>query len=1029
MLTLRIRRWLHPILLTILLTSLLLMPSPLQASGTQFALHTPQSTVQNSSLFVENVGQFPASVLFLVRGGTPGVVWLAQDAIWITLVRSEARGQRSEVEERDGRKAISHPQSKSYNLKLSFPGANPRPRIEPFNRLDTRINYYRGNDPTRWRENVPVWGGVRYADLYPGVDLEISGESGEWEWRLVFRAPYSASDIRLSVQGAEAVELQQDSVRIRTTLGDLALPLLAVGGQARLSAAPRILSPALRDLPPASFEIAAPFAQSTIRTLPSTIHDQQSALLYSTFLGGSASDEANAVAVDGGGAAYVTGWTFSTNFTTTPGLDSTLGGNADVFVAKLNASGTALIYATYLGGSLQASEGFISESGNDIAVDGNGAAYLTGYTWSSDFPVTSGAFDTTHNREASCNGSENCYSDAFVVKLNSAGALVYGTYLGGSYLPYGVRGGSDEGKAIAVNAQGVVYVAGWTESWDFPTTPGAFKTVFSNEDYGLNMDVFVTKLNPAGNGTADLLYSTYVGGAWTETANDLALDANGYVYVTGSYEHGPIFDFPTTPGAFDPGPPNAGDIDAFVFKLSPAGGGASDLVYSTLLGPDRVAGESGRDTGYSVAVDNGGYVYIAGTTDAKAFPTTPGAFDRTCGTDGNCDFIQGFGSPGDIFVGKLRLAGQGAADLVYSTFLGGSYLEEDPALVVDAQGDIYVTGGVWRPATGFPTTPGAFDTTFNGSRYYDAFVTRVRPQGQGANDLIYSTFLGGAGGVNPEDGQDRGTGIALGGAETVYIVGNTNSADWPTTPNAFDTTYGGGLLANQYAADDGFVARLRVEPSYLITGRAVDSQGQPVIGAVIAAGETYSATTNVSGYYTLTMPTGVYTLTPTMTGYLWSPASRSVAVPPHATDQNFVRLNLIKEAVPAGMASLARYSDTITYTLRFVYPLIAGISLYDATPTYTTYISGSLVSSKPGVVYDPATNVITGPLILSGGEYATVTFAAMVNITGSAEFGPIIQNQARVCPLPGYGDVCEWSNTTLNYTYLWTVYLPIVARN
>ncbi len=1029
MLTLRIRRWLHSILLATLLTSLLLMPSPLQADGTQSALHTPRSTAQNSSLFVENVGQFPSHVLFLARGGTPGEVWLAQDAIWITLVRSEARGRGAEVEERDDRNAIGHPQSKSYNLKLSFPGANPHPRIEPFNRLDTRINYYAGNDPTRWRENVPVWGGVRYADLYPGVDLEIGGESGRWAWRLVFRAPYSASDIHLSVQGAEAVELQQDSMRIRTAVGDFALPLLAVEGQPHLPAAARILSAAPRDLP-ASIEIAAPFAQSTIRALPSAIHDQQSALLYSTFLGGNASDEAKAIAVDGSGAAYVTGWTFSTNFTTTPGLDSTLGGNADVVVAKLNATGTALVYATYLGGSFQASEGFISESGNDIAVDGNGAAYLTGYTRSSDFPVTPGAFDTTHNREASCTGSENCHSDAFVVKLNSVGALVYGTYLGGSYLPYGVRGGADEGKAIAVNAQGIMHVTGWTKSWDFPATPGAFKTVFSNEDYGLNTDVFVSKLNPAGNGTADLLYSTYVGGAWSETANDLVLDANGYVYVTGNYEHDPLlFDFPTTPGAFDPGPPNAWDIDAFVFKLNPAGGGASDLVYSTLLGPDRVVGESGRDTGYSVAVDSSGYVYVAGATDAKAFPTTPGAFDRTCGTDGACDFIPGFGSPGDIFISKLRLAGQGASDLVYSTFLGGSYLEEDPALVVDAQGDIYVTGGVWRPATGFPTTPGAFDSTFNGFHYYDAFVTRLRPQGQGANDLLYSTFLGGAGGVNPEDGKDTGTGIALGGAETVYIAGNTNSADWPTTPNAFDTTFGGGLLANQYAADDGFVARLRVEPSYLITGRAVDSQGQPVTGAVIAAGETYSTTTDVSGYYTLTVPTGVYTLTPTMMGYLWSPASRSVTVPPHATGQNFVRLNLIKAAVPAGMASLARYSDTITYTLRFVYPLIARISLYDVIPTYTTYVSGSLASSEPGVVYDPATNVITGPMFLSGGEYATVTFAALVNITGSAEFGPIIQNQAKVCPLPGYGDVCEWSNTTRNYTYLWHVYLPIVARN
>jgi hypothetical protein len=443
-------------------------------------------------------------------------------------------------------------------------------------------------------------------------------------------------------------------------------------------------------------------------------------LVYSTLLGGSGSDIGRAIAVDSNGNTYVTGLTTAPNFPTTVGaFDVAHNGSGDVFVIKLNANGSALVYSTFLGGAL-------SDDANGIAVDASGQAVVTGRTDSSNFPTSAGAHDPSHN------GS----TDGFVTKLSADGTgLVYSTYIGGS--------GVDWGNGIALDSAGNAYVAGQTESASFPTTPGVLDTTL-----GGGGDAFVAKLDPAGT----VLFSTFLGGAsGGEVANALAVDFAGNAYLTGFAGLG----FPTTAGAFDTSYNGGGD--AYVAKLNPVG---SALVYSTYLGT------GGDDHGLGIAVDLDGNAYVTGRTNASTFPITAGAFDTTYN-----------GGLNDAYVTKLNADGSA---LVYSTFLGGSGIDWGRAIAVDAVGNAYVAG--LTDSSNFPTTAGAFDTTFNGG--FDAYVTVLRPDGSG---LAYSTFLGG-------EGTDQANGIAVAPGGDAYVTGSTDFT-FPTTAGAFDTSGNGGIDA------------------------------------------------------------------------------------------------------------------------------------------------------------------------------------------------------------------------------------------
>lgn len=285
-------------------------------------------------LFIENAGQFDARAHFQVRGGS-GTLWLADDALWFTLLErppaDTLQPQTPMVPERFNAAHDVRPH-RGVNVKLSFVGANPHPRLEPFSRLDTHVSYFSGNDSTKWHTDVPAWGGVRYMDLYPGIDLELSGASGQWQPRVIVHPGADLSAVRLRVEGADGLALEGGRVHLTTAVGELSLPLLrAVTSDG--SPLPELGA----RLGMRTNEIAAPFAMDNSPEV--SYQDNPVGLPYSTFLGGGNWDDGRSIVVDASGAAYITGNSNSSNFPTTPGVFqmtcSSCPGWPDAFVTKL----------------------------------------------------------------------------------------------------------------------------------------------------------------------------------------------------------------------------------------------------------------------------------------------------------------------------------------------------------------------------------------------------------------------------------------------------------------------------------------------------------------------------------------------------------------------------------------------------------------------------------------------------------------------------------------------------------------------
>jgi hypothetical protein len=589
--------------------------------------------------FVPNAGQADARVRYQAQAGGASFYFTQRAAVF-----SFAKKEQG------------------VTLRLSFLGASPTARIGGERPGPGRANYLIGNDPAEWRTGLPTYGRIVYRNLWRGIDMVFRGGNGRLTYEFLVRPGARPQEIQLAYRGAQALRLDPSgNLRIRTPLGVLTDPrplsYQVVAGRRTPVASRFVLSRSGAY----GFELGRYDARRTLVIDP--------ALLYSTYLGGSSLDDGFAIAVDGAGNAHVTGFTTSTDFPTSTGaFDTTLGGGQDAFVTKLGPSGsTPLLYSTYLGGS-------DDDFGDGVAVDAAGNAYVTGRTFSTDFPTSADAFDTT------LGGG----SDAFVTKLGPSGSapLLYSTYLGGS--------GDETGGGVAVDGAGNAYVTGDTGSADFPTSAGAFDTTL-----GGSGDAFVTKLGPSGS--APLLYSTYLGGSGNDFGRGIAVDGAASAYVTGTTGSA---DFPTSAGAFDT--TLGGGFDAFVTKLGPSG--SAPLLYSTYLGG------SGGETGHGIAVDGAGNAYLTGFTGSADFPTSAGAFDMSLsGVD-------------DAFVTKLGPSG--SAPLLYSTYLGGSGNDEGGGVAVDGAGNAYVTGGTG--SADFPTSAGAFDTTLDGGE--DAFVTKLSTQ-------------------------------------------------------------------------------------------------------------------------------------------------------------------------------------------------------------------------------------------------------------------------------------------------------------
>jgi Beta-propeller repeat len=425
--------------------------------------------------FEANQGQVDAQVKFLARGKGYTLFLTPTESVMVLQQRETAIAKDPLAMTKPT--AVPQPAPiKQAIVRMKLEGANQAPAIDGMEKHPGIVNYFIGNDPKKWRTEIPTYAKVQYQEAYPGIDLAYYGNQGKLEYDFIVAPGADPRQIKLAFEGASDIHLAESGdLLLSTELGEVRMqkPIvyqLEPDGHKTLVAGNYIASP--KTPKTVAIQLAA-----YDHTKPVVIDP---VLSYSTYLGGNNNDQAHSIAVDSSGNAYMTGWTESTNFPTTVGSFQTIRSEHGrvSFVTKLNPTGSSLVYSTYLGGG----------QGLGIAVDGLGNAYVTGKTDSGDFPTTAGAFQITVNR----------FGAAFITKLNPAGSsLVYSTYLSGS-------SGFSVGQGIAVDASGNAYVTGLTvNSSEFPTTPEAFQAT-SSGDY----DAFVTKLNPTGSG---LSYSTYLG--------------------------------------------------------------------------------------------------------------------------------------------------------------------------------------------------------------------------------------------------------------------------------------------------------------------------------------------------------------------------------------------------------------------------------------------------------------------------------------------------------------------------------------
>ncbi len=597
-------------------------PAPLQRQAPR-TTHVPIS-------FEKNMGQTNRRVAYLARGSGSTLFFTPSEAV-LTLTSSPAQTHRS------GGGAVLH---------FRYLHANPHPHMVGLDRLPGVVNYFLGNDPARWHTNIPTYARIEYQNVYPGIDLVYYGRNGRVEYDWVVRPDADVTRIGLGIEGAYHLRLnRQGQLVIRTGMGEVVQPQPLIyqeraGTRLRISGAFRwdhggglairlaqydrsralVIDPTVPyssylggsdydygtgiavdsagnayvtgDTHSIDFPTSSPFqAQSANKgnaynAFVTKIDASGGGKVYSTYLGGSMDDHGAGIALDSSGNAYITGSTSSPDFPTVAPFQASNVGNGsgvDAFVAKLNATGSALLYSSYLGG------GSI-DHGYAIAVDGARNAYVTGTTISSDFPTTAASFQV--------NPGGN--SDAFVTKINASGsALVYSTYLGGS--------GYDHGKGIAVDGAGNAYVTGDTSSADFPTV-APFQASYAGS--GGSYNAFVTKVNASGNA---LVYSSYLGGSVADYGYGIAIDRDGNAYVTGRTES---TDFPTT-APFQAS--RGGLVAGFVTKINASG---SAKVYSSYLG-----GGEGR----GIALDSAANAYVTGVAYPPRFPDGRGFPDKLRG--------------------------------------------------------------------------------------------------------------------------------------------------------------------------------------------------------------------------------------------------------------------------------------------------------------------------------------------------------------------------------------------------------------
>ena len=839
--------------------------------------------------FTANQGQADKSVNFLARGQGYGLYLTPNQAV-LALRKPASRASRANMQEiahlrmlrpflrpaqrrRLAKLEASLPGTETLRMELR--GANAQAPVSGSGELPGTANYFIGNDPTRWHTRVPTFAKVHYTGIYPGIDLIYYGNQRKLEYDFVVAPHANPKQIELQFSGAQQLKLDGNgNLLVVGESGEVAFEKPVVYQDEKGQRVPVRGQYALLANHTVGFKLGK-FDRNKALVIDPT-------LSYATYLGGSTFDAGTAITVDASGI-YVIGVTADTDFPVTSGSIQTMNtsGNEIAFVAKLNLAGSALIYSTYLGGAADTEH----SSGSDaygIAVDGNEGAYICGETFSDDFPVTMGAFQTANH--AFSNNAQN----AFVSKLNPDGtALVYSTYLGGSGLAIDTGNAEffdgDSPLRMTVDPTGSAYIIGTAYSTNFPTTAGAYQlTNKAAANFAAN--AFVTKFNPTGS----LVYSTYLGGSGIsptaagdvdgegagEAGYGIAVAtgaAAGEAYVTG-YTFSP--DFPATGyQTVNHGTANVA-ANAFVSVLNAAGTG---LVGSTYLGgtgrtigngnSDLDASQNGDD-GIGVTLDTSNDAYVVGVTVSTDFPTTASAYQAT--NKGAANFSS------NAFVSELDPT---LTTLIYSTYVGGSGIpgsdtditgEGDfgTGIAVDTAGDAYITGAT--VSTDFPVTSNAFQSGPRSTQAVDSgFFTELNPGGSG---LQYSTYLGGSGASSyggTEDVFFEGDffyDVTLDTSGNAYLTGYAYSYDFPVTTNALQrvNNAGGTPGGNAFIAKFGATAGATFLPT-TTTLSSTTSGTSITFTAVVKPVTGTGVPTGTATFYVNTVKATAVTLDPTGT--------------------------------------------------------------------------------------------------------------------------------------------------------------------
>ncbi len=675
--------------------------------------------------FEANQGQTDEQVKFLTRGSGYTLLLTADEAVlWLSSGKSDAATQTESREPSPLTRPLEATAGKGEVtpsvVRMKLAGAARASEPIGLDELPGKVNYFIGNDPKKWRSNISTYAKVRYKNVYPGVDLVYYGNQGQLEYDFVVAPGADPGVIALAFEGSSnhqrLAHLQMDKTGnvlieggsnvLRLTKPVIYQPKLSTTGPSSQSAARNAKPVDGRFVLTASNQVRfklGPYDKSQ----PLVIDP---GLVYSTFLGFQGSG--SSLAVDSSGNLFLAGSFPGTGFAATPGAFNTTRGVA--FVAKVNSTGSALLYSTYFGGTT--SSGIGGESGPFLALDSSDNVYLTGYTTATDFPVTLGAFQPK---------LENLQgSSPFVSKLNPTGsALVYSTYLGG-------KTGIDVGYAITVDSAGDAYVVGFASGSDFPTTPGAFQTVNNGgTSPGISGDAFVTEVKPDGSG---LVFSTFLGGTTGGNfAASVVVDSTGAIYVAGGTA---ATDFPTK-NPYQATLSGTG-FNGFLTKFAPGG---STLDYSTYFG------SGGDNQGATVVgVDALGDVYVAGGAVYAKFnaagsaliysaPSLPAGNGFAVDASENI-YVAGQGNTAglpvanpiedtynggnDCYIGVVNLK---SSALVFGSYLGGSEREFGCGAALDASGHVYITG--WTASVNFPLLPGGLSSSFTCCT--NAFVTKI----------------------------------------------------------------------------------------------------------------------------------------------------------------------------------------------------------------------------------------------------------------------------------------------------------------